>query len=137
MSFVAVQNNLKLFLFLRRRKSMQNPIIRPESISPVISKIYERLMYDQMYKYFGQIFPKFQCCFCKGFSTQNCLLFMIENWKESLNQGGHYGALLTNLSRAFDCIMRGLLIVKLQGYGFESSLNFIGNYLLGSERESN
>ena len=116
---------------------MPNPIIRPESILPVISKIYERLMYDQMYKYFGQIFPKFQCCFSKGLSTQNCVLFMIENWKESLNQGGHYGALLTNLSRAFDCIMRGLLIVKLQGYSFDNSLNFIGNYLLGSKRESN
>ena len=121
----------------KKKKKHAKSNYKNRDISPVISKIYERLMYDQVYKYFGQIFPKFQCCFCKGFSTQNCLLFMIENWKESLNQGGHYGALLTNLSRAFDCIMRGLLIVKLQGYGFDSSLNFIGNYLLGSERESN
>ena len=37
------------------------------------------------------------------FSTQNCL--MTENWKESLDQGGHYGALLTDLSKACDCIM--------------------------------
>ena len=114
---------------------MPNPIIRPESISPVISKIYERLMYDQMYKYFDQIFSKFQCGFRKGFSTQNCLLYIIENWKESLDQGGHYGTLLTDLSKAFDCIMHDLLIAKLQAYGFDNdSLNFICNYLVGREQ---
>ena len=105
------------------------------SILPVISKIYERLMYDQMYKYFDQIFSKFQCGFRKGFSTQNCLLYMIENWKESLDQGGHYGALLTDLSKAFDCIMHDLLIAKLQAYGFDNdSLNFICNYLVDREQ---
>ena len=36
-------------------------------------------MYDQMYKYFDQIFSKFQCGFRKGLSAQNCLLHMIEN----------------------------------------------------------
>ena len=50
-----------------------------------------------MYKYFNQIFPKFQCGFRKRFSTQNCFLYEIENWKESLDQGGHYDALLTDL----------------------------------------
>ena len=105
------------------------------SILPVMSKIYERLMYDQMYKYFDQIFSKFQCGFRKGFSTQNCLLYMIENWKESLDQGGHYGALLTDLSKAFDCIMHDLLIAKLQAYGFDNdSLNFICNYLVDREQ---
>ena len=65
-----------------------------------------------MYKYFGQIFSNFQCGFRKGFSTQNCLLCVIEDWKESLNQRRHYGALLIDLSKTFDCIMHDLLIVK-------------------------
>ena len=60
---------------------------------------------------------------------------MRENRKESLDQGGHYGALLTDLSKAFDCIMHDLLIAKLQAYGFDNdSLNFICNYLLGYEQ---
>ena len=80
-----------------------------------------------MYKDFDQILSKFQC----GFSTQNCLLYMIGYWKESLDQGGHYGALLTDLSKVFDCIMHDLLIAKLQTYGFDNdSLNFICNYLV-------
>ena len=93
---------------------------RPVSILSVISKIYERLTHDQTYKCFDQIFSKFQCGFRKGFSTQNCLLHMVENWKESLDQGGHYGALLTDVSKAFDCIMHDLIIAKLQAYGFDN-----------------
>ena len=85
-----------------------------------------------MYKYFDQIFSKFLCNFRKRFSTQNCLLYMIKNCKEFLDQGGHYGALLTDQSKAFDCIMHDLLIGKLQAYGFDiGSLNFISNYLVG------
>ena len=77
-------------------------------------------MYDQMCKNFDQISSKFQCGFRKGFSTQNCLLHMVENWKESLDQGGHYDALLTDVWKAFDCIMHDLIIAKLQAYGFDN-----------------
>ena len=88
-------------------------------------------MYDQIYKYFDQIFSKFQCSFRKGFSTQNFLLYMIKNWNESLDQGDHYDALLIDLFKVFDCIMHDLLIAKLQAYGFDNdSLNF----LLGREQ---
>ena len=60
---------------------------------------------------------------------------MIENWSKSLDQGSHDGALLTDLSKAFDCIMSDLLIAKLQAYGFDNdSLNFICNYLVDLER---
>ena len=49
-------------------------------------------------------------------------------WKESLDQGHHYRALLTELLKAFDCIIKDLLIAKLQAYGFNNdSLIFIYN----------
>ena len=123
-------------LILRKKmEKLDKSNYRPVSILPVNSKIYERLIYDQMHKYFDQIFSKFQCGFRKGFSTQNCLLYMIENWKESLDQGGHYGILISDLSKEFDCIMHDLLIAKLQAYGFDNdSLNFICNYLVGREQ---
>ena len=63
---------------------------------------------------------------------------MIENWKEYLDQGSHYDALLIDLLKVFDCIMHDLSsIAKFQAHGFENhSLNFICNYLLGRERRT-
>ena len=53
-----------------------------------LSKIHERCPYDQIYKYFNYILSKWQCGFCKGFSTQHCLLVMTEKWRKCLGKGG-------------------------------------------------
>ena len=55
---------------------------RPVSIIPTNSKIYEKLFYIQIYKYFNSIFSKHLCGFRKSCSTQRCLLFMLENLKK-------------------------------------------------------
>ena len=55
---------------------------------------------------------------------------MIEKWKKSVDNGGSFGALMTDLSKAFDCLSHELLIAKLDAYGFDNkSLKFIHNYL--------
>ena len=54
----------------------------------------------------------------KGFNAQHCLLTMIEKWQTTLDAGGETGAVLTDLSKAFDCINHNLLIAKLNAYGF-------------------
>ena len=72
------------------------------SILPVLSKIYERCMFDQMYSYFNQILSKHQCGFRQGHSTQHSLLLMVEKLKKSLDNSGVGGMLLTDLSKAFD-----------------------------------
>ena len=36
-----------------------------------------------------------------------------------MDNGGAFGALITDLSKAFDCIPRGLIIAKLEAYGFQ------------------
>ena len=103
---------------------------RPISILPNLSKVYERLMYNQIYPYFDTLFSKFQCGFRKGFNAQHCLLAMIEKWRKTLDKGGETGAVLTDLSKAFDCIDHNLLIAKLDAYGFEKqSIDFLHSYL--------
>ena len=51
---------------------------RPISILPNLCKVYERLMYNQIYPYFDSVFSKFQWGFRKGSNAQHCLLTMVE-----------------------------------------------------------
>ena len=83
-----------------------------------------------MYSYFDPIFSKNQCGFRQGHSAQHSLLVMIEKWKESLDKGGLAGALMTDLSKAFDCLKYDLFIAKLHAYGLdEQAVRFIHSYL--------
>ena len=70
---------------------------RPVSILPIVSKVYERCMYDQMHEYFNKILSKQQCGFRDGFSTQHCLLAMAEKWRKYLDKDEVSGGLLTDL----------------------------------------
>ena len=95
-----------------------------------ISKIYGKLLYDQLSKYFDSLRAANQCGFRKSFSSQYCLLVMLEKFKEAIDRGNQFGALLTDLPKAFDCIDHKLLIAKLYDYDVSSSaLNIISSYL--------
>ena len=61
---------------------------RPVSILPNLSKIFERCMYDQLKDHFNRLLSKYQCGFRKRFSTQHCLLAMIEKLGKRLDSGG-------------------------------------------------
>ena len=47
---------------------------------------------------------------------------MVENCKKALDQENKYGALVTDLSKAFDCLPHNLMVVKLHAYGFSIEL---------------
>ena len=103
---------------------------KPVSILPSVSKIYEHCIYDQINDYFHPLFSKLQCGFRKEFNAQHCLLVLVEKCREVLDKRGYAGILLTDLSKAFDCINHELLIAKLHPYGFSlESLTFIQSYL--------
>ena len=94
---------------------------RPVSILPVLWKVYEWCMYDQMYAYLSKILSKWQCGFCQVYSTQHFLLMMTQKWRQCLDKegGGITGALLTGLSKAFACLLQDPLIAKLADFGFD------------------
>ena len=83
-----------------------------------------------MSAFFEDIFNKQQCGFCKDYNTQQCLQKMLEKWKRSVDEGKFFGALLTDLSKAFDCLDHELLIAKVSAYGFRlPALRLINDYL--------
>ena len=87
-------------------------------------------MYDQIYTYLEKYLSPYLCGFRKGYITQHCLAVMVESWKKAIDKNKHAGAILTDLSKAFDCLNHKLLIAKLNAYGLnENSLLFIYNYL--------
>ena len=69
---------------------------RPVSIPPNLSKIFEKYMIEQMSQFSENIFSKYQCGFRKGFSTQQCLLAMLEKWKRCIDNSKMFGDLLTD-----------------------------------------
>ena len=101
----------------------------PISILHTVSKIYERCINKQLEEYFQTLLSKYQCGFRKGCSVINALLPMIEKWRKSFDAGGAFGALLTDLSKAFDCLPNELLITKLHAYGVDiASLKLLHSY---------
>ena len=73
---------------------------------------------NKYYPFFDNIFSKYQCGFRKKYGTQHALLLMIEKWRKSLDNGDIFGAVLTDLSKAFDCLPHDLIIAKLKGIWF-------------------
>ena len=70
---------------------------RPISILKNISKVYERVMFKQIGDFMENYFSKFQCGFRKGYSTQQCLIALIEECKSATDKGKSFGVLLTGL----------------------------------------
>ena len=85
------------------------------------SQIFERLMHKQISFYTDQFLSPYMCDDRKGFSTQHALLSLNKKWKKVLDNKGYGGAILMDLSKAFDTINHGLLIAKLHVYGFSKN----------------
>ena len=55
---------------------------------------------------------------------------LLEKWKNAVNKGKIFGALLTDISKALNCLNHELLVAKLNAYGFTLlALKLIHNYL--------
>ena len=88
-------------------------------------KVFER----SMSSFFDNFLSKQQCSFWKGCSTQR-LLALLEKWKRVVDSDEMFGALLTDLSKAFDCLDQKLLIAKLNANGFSLPvLKLVHDYL--------
>ena len=63
---------------------------------------------------------------------------MTEKWRESLDSCSNFQALLTDLSKAFDCLSQDLLLARLHAYGFvKPSLKLLHLYVTKETKSQN
>ena len=117
-------------IYKKKSKNLNKDNYRLVSILGNISKTYERCIYHQIQLFFDSLLSKYQYGFRRAYHTQHSLITLIEKWKKSVDNGGAFDALLTDLSKAFDCMPHELLIAKPDAYGFDKiSLKLIYSYL--------
>ena len=103
---------------------------RPVSMLSIFSKVFEKLLLEQINNHMQSKFSKHLTGFRKDHSTRNALLVMVKKWKTILNKKLKVGALFMDLSKAFDTLNRPLLLAKLSAYGFDNnSLSFVRSSL--------
>ena len=105
---------------------------RPVAILSPLSKILEKIVYEQLYNYFSRnriLHPNLHG-YRKHRSTLTALLQMYDRWVQAAAQGQVSGAVLLDLSAAFDLVSPEILLKKLQIYGLEEDfVTWIGSYL--------
>ena len=90
---------------------------RPVSVLNTFSKIYEKVLKQQLIQHLDKTFSVFIAAYRQKYGTQHVLIRLIEDWRSKLDNNYLVGKILTDLSKAFDCIPHDLLIAKLHAYG--------------------
>ena len=105
---------------------------RPVSTLPIFGKIFEKVIYSRLYKYFSSkgILHDKQFGFRKHHSTNHALNYSIDQIKQCMNNGDHVIGIFIDLSKAFDTIDHKILLDKLQHYGIRGNvLSLLKSYL--------
>ena len=68
---------------------------RPVNPIPIISKLFERNMFDQISVYIDKYLSSYLFGYRKGHNTEQCLMVMIETWKRALDKNSAAGGILS------------------------------------------
>ena len=77
---------------------------RPVSLLSHISKVFERMIYNQVTEYIDPFLSKILTGFRNNYNIQHSLLKILENFKEALDKGNSVSPIFMNLSKAFDTL---------------------------------
>lgn len=114
------------------RESFSDKNSRPVSVLPALSKIMERIIYDQIQSYFCKngLNSVYQHAYKKGHSTATALTQMTDDWMKEIDDKKIVCSVLLDLSAAFDILDHRVLLNKLRCYGFErSAVAWVESYL--------
>ena len=115
---------------LKKDDKLSKKNYRPISVLNVFSKVFECYILNQMMPFFDKIQSKFIFTCRSGYSSQHVLLRLIEEWRKCPDENKVVGAILMDLSKAFDSLPHDLLIAKLEAYGLDrGTLKLLLSYL--------
>ena len=83
--------------------------------------VFERIIQRQIGQYVETFLSKYLCGYRKGYTVQHALIALLETLQISLDNKGFGGAILMDLSKAFNTLNHDLLIAKLYAYGFSKT----------------
>ena len=90
----------------------------------------KKIVKDFLISKMEQNFSPFLSAYRKSFSTEHVLFRLLEDQRNKLGKNNIVGAVLTALSKAFDCIPYDLLVAKLDACGFNrDTVAYIYSYL--------
>ncbi len=94
---------------------------RPISLLPVISKIFERIFYNQVYNFFikGKLFYASEYSFSTEHSTELAALEIVDRLIIKMDNNETPINIYLDLSKAFDTIDHNILKGKLEYYGIK------------------
>ena len=110
---------------------------RPISILNSFSKIYEKVVYQQLYHYLtrNKILINSQYGFCANLSTEDAVLEFVDTLINEIETNNFLIAIFLNLSKAFNTIDHQLPLYKLKYYGIlDNELNWFNSYLSSREQ---
>ena len=105
---------------------------RPVSILPIFGKIFEKLIYNRLYRFLSAngILHDEQFGFRKNHSTVHALHQSVQSISSTLAKGKHVLGIFIDLSKAFDTLDHGILLEKLNRYGIRgTALKLLESYL--------
>jgi hypothetical protein len=105
---------------------------RPISLLPSISKIFERVIFEQLYEYFqaNKLLYKSQYGFRKLHNTELAAIELIEKIYSELDSGQIPISIFLDLSKAFDTLDHKILLKKLHYYGLlNTSYGLLESYI--------
>ena len=105
---------------------------RPMSIIPAVAKVFERIIYDQFFKYLNDndLLVNCQSGFRSLHSTLTFLLEASNSWSVNIDNGLINGVIFIDLKKAFDTIDHKILLRKLASYGIDHrALKWFDSYL--------
>ena len=110
---------------------------RPISVLPVLTRLFEKLIFSQLYKYLNDnnLLSQEQSGFRTLHSTVSCLLKSTDDWYSAFDNSEIVGATFVDLRKAFDTVDHSLLCGKLERYGVRNNeLRWFVSYLAGRKQ---